>query len=124
MSGLTVNDMTREQVAAAVRAIPKEKFFVWDGIDEDDRPLSDAELKAGLEAALALRKQEQSAASDKTPITLQIDNDTLAGFCAMGADWQLRMNQALDEWISKAYARPVSAPQPQSCAAHPAATSL
>lgn len=40
--------MTRTEVLAAVRAIPREKDFVWDGIDEDDRPLTDQELQSCL----------------------------------------------------------------------------
>ena len=43
--------MTPDQVKAAVRAIPKDKFFVWDGVNEDDRSLTDAELKSGIEEA-------------------------------------------------------------------------
>ena len=89
--------MTREQVRDAVRAIPKEKFFVWDGVDEDDHPLTDAELKAGLE--VALRKRGRPAGSDKTQIALRVDNDTLAAFRATGNGWQSRMNAALREWV-------------------------
>ncbi len=101
MSGLAVNDMTREQVAAAVRAIPKEKFFVWDGIDEDDRPLTKEEMRAGIEAAK--RRRGRPAGSDKTQIALRVDNDTLAAFRAGGAGWQSRMNAALGEWVKSAH---------------------
>ncbi len=46
MNGSKTNDMTRTEILEAVRAIPREKDFVWDGIDEDDRPLTDQELQS------------------------------------------------------------------------------
>lgn len=93
--------MTLEQVRAAVRAIPPGSDYVWDGVDEDDRPLSDEEMKAGIAAAKA--KRGRPAGSDKTQIALRVDNDTLAVFRATGAGWQSRMNAALREW-AKAHA--------------------
>ena len=50
MNGSKTNDMTRAEVLAAVRSIPDEKDFVWDGIDEDDRPLTEQELQAAFKA--------------------------------------------------------------------------
>ena len=101
MSGLTTNDMTLEQVKAAVRAIPPENHFVWDGVDEDDRPATDAEMKAGIEADK--RRRGRPAGSDKTQIALRVDNDTLAAFRATGQGWQSRMNAALGEWVKSAH---------------------
>ncbi len=72
MAGLAVNNMTREQVAAAVRAIPPGSDFVWDGVDEVDRPLTDAELKTGLE--VALRKRGRLAGSGtKEQVAIRFD---------------------------------------------------
>jgi uncharacterized protein (DUF4415 family) len=93
--------MTLEQVRAAVRAIPPGTDYVWDGVDEDDRPLTDAEMKAGIAAYKA--KRGRPAGSDKTQIALRVDNDTLAAFRATGAGWQSRMNAALRDW-AKAHA--------------------
>ena len=90
--------MTREEIMAAIRAIPPEKFYVWDGVDEDDRPLTDAELQAGLEAARC--KRGRPASANKTQIALRVDNDTLAAFKATGSGWQSRMNTALREWVT------------------------
>lgn len=67
MNGSKTDDMTRANVLAAVRAIPREKDFVWDGIDEDDRPLTEQELQSGL--ALAHSRGRPSE-SDKTQITM------------------------------------------------------
>lgn len=97
MAGSTVNDMTRAQVAAAVRAIPPGNDFIWDGVDEDDRPATTEEMRAGIEADK--RRRGRPAGSDKTQIALRVDNDTLAAFRATGQGWQSRMNQALGEWV-------------------------
>ena len=99
MNGPKVNALTREQVRAAVAAIPPEGDYVWDGLDADDRPLSEAALQAGL--AVALRKRGRPAGSDKTQIALRVDNETLAAFRATGAGWQSRMNAALSDWVKK-----------------------
>ena len=47
MNGPKVNALTREQVRAAVAGIPPGGDYVWDGVDEDDRPLSDAACRLG-----------------------------------------------------------------------------
>jgi hypothetical protein len=62
MSGSKTNAMNRNEVLAAVRAAPPERDFVWDGVDEDDRPATDEELRAGL--ALA-RNRGRPVGSDK-----------------------------------------------------------
>lgn len=92
------NRMTREEVMAAVRTIPPENDYVWDGIDEDDRPLTEEELGAGI--ALA-RSRGRPAGSDKTQIALRVDNSVLAAFKATGKGWQTRMNEALKEWLEQ-----------------------
>lgn len=100
MAGLEVNNMTRAQVAAAVKAIPPGSDFVWDGIDEDDRPATAEEMKAGIEAER--RKRGRPAGSDKTQIALRVDNATLEAFRATGQGWQSRMNQVLGDWAKSA----------------------
>jgi uncharacterized protein (DUF4415 family) len=96
MSGSKTNAMSRNEVLAAVRAIPPEKDFVWDGVDEDDRPATEEELRAGI--ALA---QGHERLYDKTQITLPVDNSVLAAFRATGKDWQARMNDALKDWLKE-----------------------
>jgi len=88
--------MTREELLDAVRAIPPEQDYVWDGVDEDDRPLTEEELRAGL--ALA-RSRGRPSGSDKTQIALRVDNSVLEAFKATGKGWQTRMNEALKEWL-------------------------
>lgn len=95
-----VNDMTLEEVRAAVRAIPPENLFVWDGIDEDDRPATEEEMKAAVAADLA-RRRGRPIGSEKTQIALRIDNDVLTAFKATGKGWQTRMNEALRDWLGR-----------------------
>lgn len=97
MNGSKTNDMTRTEILAAVRAIPHEKDFVWDGINEDDRPLTEPKLQTGL--ALA-RSRGRPRGSDKTQIALRVDNHVLAAFKATGKGWQTRMNEALRDWLN------------------------
>ena len=97
MTGSKTNSMTREQVLAALKNSPPQGDFVWDGLDEDERPLTRIEMQEGIEA---IRKRRgRPAGSDKTQIALRVDNDTLAAFRAMGHGWQTRMNAALGEWL-------------------------
>ena len=104
MTGSKTNSMTREQILAALKTPPPQGDFVWDGVDEDDRPLTRGELQ---EAINATRKQRgQPAGSDKTQIALRVDNDTLSAFRAMGNGWQTRMNAALGEWL-KEHSKPI-----------------
>ncbi len=93
-----VNEMTLEEVIAAVRAIPRDQDFVWDGIDEDDRPATKEELDAAIAADLA-RRRGRPVGSMKTQIALRVDDDILAAFKATGKGWQTRMNDALREWL-------------------------
>lgn len=71
--------------------------YVWDGKNEDDRPLTQEEMQAGIEA---YRKQRgRPAGSDKESTTIRFDRDVLAAFRAAGPGWQTRMNAALRDWL-------------------------
>lgn len=98
MNGSATNTMTREQVRAAARAIPPGSDYVWDGVSEDDRPLTESELKAGL--AVALRKRGRPAGSGtKEQVAIRFDRDVLDTFRKAGPGWQTRMNDALRDWL-------------------------
>ena len=94
----TTNDMTRAEVLAAVRAIPAQQSFIWDGIYEDERPASAEEMRAAIDADQ--KRRGRPIGSDKTQIALRVDNATLAAFKATGKGWQSRMNEALSDWIN------------------------
>lgn len=48
MPGSKTNELSRAKVRAAVRALPKDGGYVWDGVNEDDRPLSSEEFRPKL----------------------------------------------------------------------------
>ena len=100
MSGSkTANERTRLQALAAVQALPDEQDFVWDGLDEEDRPLTETEA-APLRAAIVAKKRGRPVGSDKEQVALRIDKDVLEAFRASGAGWQTRMNEALRAWVA------------------------
>lgn len=71
--------------------------YVWDGKNEDERPLTRDEMQAGIEA---YRKQRgRPAGSDKESTTIRFDRDILAAFRDAGPGWQTRMNAALRDWL-------------------------
>jgi uncharacterized protein (DUF4415 family) len=90
--------MTRKQVRAAVGAIAAGSDYVWDGVDEDDRPLTDAELKAGLEVARRKRGRPVSVVT-KEQVAIRFDTEILESFRRDGPGWQTRMNNALRDWL-------------------------
>lgn len=98
MAGSKTNAMSRKEVLAAVRAVPPEKSFVWNGQDEDDRPATEEELRAGVDA---YRKQRgrPAGSGNKEQVAIRFDNDVLAAFRAAGPGWQTRMNAALRDWL-------------------------
>jgi uncharacterized protein (DUF4415 family) len=71
--------------------------YVWDGKNEDERPLTKDEMQAGVEAYR--RQRGRPAGSDKESTTIRFDRDVLAAFRAVGPGWQTRMNAALREWL-------------------------
>ena len=71
--------------------------YVWDGKDENERPLTREEMQTGIEA---YRKQRgRPVGSDKESTTIRFDHDILAAFRAGGPGWQTRMNAALRQWL-------------------------
>jgi len=100
VSGSKTNEMTREQILEAMKTPPPGGYYVWDGIDEDDRPLTAEEMDAGIALALS-RSRGHPMGSDKTQIALRVDNGVLAAFKATGKGWQTSMNEALREWLDR-----------------------
>ena len=46
----TTNEISRAGVLAALRAIPAQQDFIWDGTNEDERPASVEEMRAAIAA--------------------------------------------------------------------------
>ena len=99
MSGSKVNEMTRKQVAKAVQALPAKNDFVWDGGDEDDRPMTKEEMRSGI--ATAKKRGRPAGSGEKEQVAIRFDREVLAVFRADGPGWQTRMNDALREWIKE-----------------------
>ena len=97
MPGSKTNNLNRSEILAAVRALPADADFVWNGEDEDDRPASMAELQAGVGADL--KRRGRPAGSTKEQVAIRLDHEVLAAFRATGKGWQTRMNDALRDWL-------------------------
>ena len=95
--GSKTNAMNRKQVLAAVRVLPPGQDYVWDGVDEDDRPATDEELRVGLVAAR--KRGRPVSASAKEQVSVRYDREVLAAFRRSGPGWQTRMNEALKDWL-------------------------
>jgi uncharacterized protein (DUF4415 family) len=93
MTGSKTNSPTREHILAAVRNPPPQGDFVWDGADEDERPLSRSEMRAGIESA---RNRRDHPAEPDAEL---LDADVLEAFKASGEGWRSRLNEALREWL-------------------------
>ncbi len=90
MNGSQTKLTEREQILAAMQTPPAEGYFIWDGQDEDERPLSREEMTVGM---------MQPAETDKSQVVLQLDNDVLVYFHSTGKNWQNHLNNALKEWM-------------------------
>jgi uncharacterized protein (DUF4415 family) len=98
VNGLETNTLTREEILEALKSPPPGGDFVWDGVDEDDRPATEEELRAGIEAYR--RSRGRPAGSNKKRIAIRLDNDVLAALRATGKGWQTRVNNVLRDWLA------------------------
>jgi len=87
--------MSKNEVLAAIHSIAPERDYVWDGIDEDDRPATIEELNAARIA------RGRPMGSDNTQIALRVDNSVLKAFKESGKGWQTRMNEALKDCLNQ-----------------------
>ena len=88
--------MTRAEVLKALKHPPEGGDFVWNGVDEDDRPASVAAMRAVIDAK---RKVGRPPGSRKVSTTIRFDADVVEKFRARGRGWQSQMNAALREWL-------------------------
>lgn len=89
--------MTRKEILEALKHPPPGGDYVWDGVDEDDRPATEEELRAGLAEMRKVRGRPPGSTKEST--TIRIDHDVLDAFRAGGPGWQSRMNAALRDWL-------------------------
>jgi uncharacterized protein (DUF4415 family) len=92
--------MDREAILAVIANPAPGGDFIWDGQNEDDRPLSAEEMQAGV-AAARKRVGRPVGSGSKEQVAIRLDRDVLAAFRATGPRWQTRINTALHEWLQE-----------------------
>ncbi|MGV0959900.1 MAG: BrnA antitoxin family protein [Limnohabitans sp.] len=104
MTGSKTTSMTLDELRAASavgqhksQKTPTAAPYVWDGHNEDERPLTREEMQIGI--ADYRRQRGRPTGSDKESTTIRFDRDVLAAFRAGGPGWQTRMNEALRDWL-------------------------
>jgi len=90
---------TRRAILNGMKTPPPSGYFVWDGKDQDDRPLTAVEMDAGIAAHRA--KRGRPPGSKKVSTTIRFDTDVVERFRARGRGWQSQMNAALREWLKE-----------------------
>jgi len=89
--------MTHNEVLTAVRTLAPSNDYVWDGVDEDDRPATKQELQAGI--AAYRKRGRPTGSSTKEQVAIRFDREVLTAFRTAGPGWQTRMNDALRDWL-------------------------
>jgi uncharacterized protein (DUF4415 family) len=98
MTGSVKKMNERAEILKAMKSPPPGGYFVWDGVDERDRPATAEEMQAGIEAARKGRGRP-AGSGNKEQVAIRFDHDVLAAFRAAGPGWQTRMNAALRDWL-------------------------
>ncbi len=98
MIGLKMTSKSFKELLSATNAAPDAGDFVWDGQDEDERPLDKDEILAGI-AVARKRRGRPAGSGTKEQVAIRLDHDVLAAFRTGGPGWQTRMNEALKDWL-------------------------
>ena len=98
MTGSVVKMTEREAILKAMKTPPPGGYYVWDGVDEDDRPLSDEEAQVVL-ANMRKQRGRPVGSGNKEQVAIRFDNEVLSAFRSAGPGWQTRMNDALKDWL-------------------------
>ncbi len=94
MSGLPKKMSEREKILKAMEAPPAGGYYVWDGVDENERPATKEELATAIK-----RRGRPMGSGTKEQVAIRFDREVIAAFRASGAGWQTRMNDALKDWL-------------------------
>jgi uncharacterized protein (DUF4415 family) len=89
-----LNKQKKEILKATVN-VPQKGDFVWDGKDENERPLSKKEMRAGIKNLGGRPKLE----NPKQSVTIRLNAEILYYFKAQGKGWQTRINETLQNYI-------------------------
>ena len=97
--GSKANGMSREEILRALKTQKPNDFYVWDGKNEDDKPLTPKEMADGL---LAYKKRGRPfSVTTKKQIAIRLDPEVLEAFQKEGPGWQTRINNALKDWLQQ-----------------------
>ena len=97
--GSKANGMSREEILRALKTQKPNDFYVWDGKNEDDKPLTPKEMAEGL---LAYKKRGRPfSVTTKKQIAIRLDPEVLEAFQKEGPGWQTRINNALKDWLQQ-----------------------
>ena len=97
MSGLQKNlNKQRKEILAATSIPPEQGDYVWDGKDEDDRPLSKKEMRQGMKK----RGGRPKLANPKKSTTIRLNPEVLDYFKSQGKGWQTRINDVLQNYVN------------------------
>jgi len=99
MSGSNTILKNRKKILEAIKSPPPGGYFVWDGKDEDDRPLTEDEIQSGI--AAYRRARGRPAGANKEQVAIRFDKDVLAALRATGRGWQTRVNDVMREWVAR-----------------------
>ena len=86
-----------KQALNATANPPPEGDFVWDGKDEDERPLSKEEMRASI----SNKGGRPKSTNPKQAVSIRLSPDVLEYFRASGKGWQTRMNEVLQNYVAK-----------------------
>ena len=97
MSGLQRNlNKQKKAILAATLSPPVDGDYVWDGKDEDNRPLSKKEMRQGIKKAGGRPK----LANPKKSTTIRLNAEVLDFFKSQGKGWQTRINDILQKYVN------------------------
>ena len=96
MSGLQTSlTKQKKDIIAATITSPTGGDFVWDGKDEDDRPLSKKEMLKGIRKTGGRPK----LVNPKKSTTIRLNAEVLEFFKACGNGWQTKINDILQKYV-------------------------
>ena len=77
------------------------KFPNSELVDEENPEWTEAMLKESKTAAELFPHLFNSVGIEKVSVEIDYDADIVSAFRAAGSNWQLRMNDALREWLQE-----------------------
>ena len=100
MPGSKTNAMKREEVLAAVRALPVSGDYVWDGQDDNERPAPPQALAEALVGG-PRKRGRPAGTGTKEQVAIRFDRDVVAALRATGPGWQTRVNEVIRDWLRR-----------------------